>query len=129
MKQSMSLSRKSRLFLKTTGETNGHRQRHYNLRLANGIAILIPGDDIATESGTLFSKAGTLLSKARTGTWRVSMKLMHPGGKDGWTYKVYYLIPKHEVPPACLLLDEEVDPQETGLKNSVSHQGHVCNDH
>jgi hypothetical protein len=65
-----------KIVLKAAREDNGRRQRHYNLRSANGIAILIPGDDIATESGTLFSKAGT-------GTWRVSMKLMHPGGEDG----------------------------------------------
>jgi hypothetical protein len=42
--------------------------------------------------------------------------LLHPGGEDGWTDKVYYLIPKHEVPPAYPLLEEPSFPSRPRLQ-------------
>ena len=104
-----------KIVLKDARETNGRRQRQYDLPSANEIAVLMPGDEAATEPRDIIIKGRDGFLKRINETHPVydplQYTLLHPRGEDGWKFNTHLMIPKDQVDPAYPEA-EAVDPDQ-----------------
>lgn len=118
-----------RIVLKAGREVNGRRQREYDLPSANEVAVLLPGDDIATERRDIVIAGGDgeLMNIFETHAKSDSMQyiVLHPQGEDDWTYDTHLLTPAEDVPPTYPEREEE---HEDNAAEEELLEGHETGD-